>query len=82
MWRCRRRIEGEEEDEGGLGVVYMLTIDVSMRRRGDENMGCKMLKVGLYVYILAITNHSVNENDQVTKPQNAMTGTRTTSHFL
>ena len=40
-------------------------IDVSLRRRGDENLGCEMLKVSLYVHIRTIANRSVDEKDEL-----------------
>ena len=36
-------------------------IDVSIRRSGDENVGCGILKVGLCVYIRIIVNRSIDE---------------------
>ena len=35
-------------------------IDVSIR---DENVGCEMLTIGLYVYIRTIADHSLDDND-------------------
>ena len=47
-------------------------IDVSMWRRGDENLGCEMLKVGLYVHIRMIANRLVDGNEEFMIPQNAI----------
>ena len=64
MWRCPRRIEGLEW-MGRLGGCIYDMIDISMRRRGDENVGCTMLKVGLYVYIRTTANRSIDDNDEL-----------------
>ncbi len=64
MWRCPRKIEGGVW-MGRLGGCVYDIIDVFMRRRRDENMGCKMLKVILYVHIRKIANRSIDENDEL-----------------
>ena len=46
------------------GCIYDI-VDVSIRRRRDENVGCEMLKVGLYVHIQKIANRSIDENDEL-----------------
>ena len=57
-------LRGQEWMKRLGGCIYDIT-DISMQRRGDENVRCTMLKVGLYVYIRTIANRSIDDNDEL-----------------